>query len=275
MTMRITCENCFHNCRLDDGQTGLCHVWKNMAGTMECTNYGQISSIALDPIEKKPLYEFYPGTMILSIGSFGCNLRCGFCQNYSISQYSDANCRKMTADELTELAHRLKIEHDNIGVAYTYNEPLISYPYLMACMKKIRESGMVNVVVSNGTISPSILSELLPYIDAMNIDLKGFSEEIYSSLGGNLANVMENIRLAAQSCHVELTSLIVPGMNDGEDDMGRQAAWIASLDPEIPLHITRYFPRYHSTAPPTPIQTLKALKQRAKKHLRSVYLGNV
>lgn len=163
----------------------------------------------------------------------------------------------------------------NIGIAYTYNEPLISYPFLKECMKRIHKSDMVNVVVSNGTISPSIMLELLPCIDAINIDLKGFSEEIYKKLGGNLANVMTNIKLALQSCHVELTSLIVPGMNDSEDDMDRQAAWIASLDPDIPLHITRYFPGYRSAIPPTPLKTFNSLKGIAEKHLHSVYLGNV
>lgn len=272
---KIKCENCFHNCKLNSGQTGICRVWKNIDNELVCTNYGKLTSLAIDPIEKKPLKEFYPGSMILSIGSFGCNLRCKFCQNHSISQHADIPYKIVLPEELRNIAIELRESRNNIGVAYTYNEPLISYPYLYDCMELIHKAGMKNVVVTNGCISATVLKSLLPYIDAMNIDLKGFSDDIYNELQGSLDNVLENIKLAAKCCHLELTSLIVPGMNDDIEMMESQAKWIASIDDNIPLHITRYFPQYRMDVPPTPIEVLYKLSETAKTYLNKVYLGNV
>ena len=179
-------------------------------------------------------------------------------------------------DELLDMALELKKSHGNIGVAYTYNEPLITHEYLRDCMELIHNAGMVNVVVSNGTVSSEIFAELLPLIDAINIDVKGFNEDVYKRLGGDMSQVMENVELASQSTHLEVTSLIVPGFNDSIDDMRSQAKWLASLSPAIPLHITRYFPRYKmQDVPATDIRLLKAMKDAASEYLDDVMLGNV
>ena len=182
----------------------------------------------------------------MSAGSFGCNLRCSFCQNHEISMAGDGMIRTVdvSPEQLADKAEEL-ISQGNIGVAYTYNEPLVGYEYVRDCAALVHERGMVNVLVTNGTASLEVLEELLPYIDAMNIDLKGFREGYYRKLGGDLETVKAFIVRAQESCHVELTTLIVPGENDSPEDMEAQAEWIAGLRPSIPLHITRFFPRYH------------------------------
>ena len=271
-----SCNVCFHKCKLNEGQIGLCKTRECKDGTIISRNYGRLSSIALDPIEKKPIARFMSGSFVLSIGSFGCNLSCPFCQNYEISQYDDVPTRVVMPGELLDMALELKKSHGNIGVAYTYNEPLISYEYLRDCMELIHNAGMVNVVVSNGTVFSEIFAELLPLIDAINIDLKGFNEDVYKRLGGDLRQVMENVELASQNTHLEVTSLIVPGFNDSIDDMRSQAKWLAGLSPAIPLHITRYFPRYKMLdVPATDINLLKDMKDAASEYLDDVMLGNV
>ena len=237
-----------------------------------------LTAIALDPIEKKPLSNFMPGRHILSVGGFGCNMRCSFCQNHDISQIGIAGIsryERVSPGELCDLAMRLSLSDDNAGVAYTYNEPLISYEYVLESAKLIKSAGLANVLVTNGNINQTILSEVLPYIDAMNIDLKVFSEEGYRKLGGNFETVKAFIRMAATTAHIELTTLIVPGLNDSEDEMEEEAFWIGSIDPEIPLHITRYFPQFRMTAPPTDIQLMHRLRSIAASHLKYVYLGNI
>ena len=197
------------------------------------------------PLKKKPLRMFHPGSMILSVGSYGCNLRCPFCQNYEISMTSrkETHAVYLSPEDLAAEAIAYKGE-GNIGVAYTYNEPLVGWEYVRDSAWLIKELGMDNVLVTNGTASREVLEELLPLIDAMNIDLKAFREETYRKLGGDLKTVKEFITRAAADCHVELTTLIVPGMNDGTEEMEEEARWIASLGKDIPLHVTRFFPRY-------------------------------
>lgn len=265
-----------HYCRLNPGQWGICRARKNEGGEIVCKNYGQISSLALDPIEKKPLNRFYPGSKILSVGSFGCNLRCPFCQNYEISMTKPevSEDTYLSPQELADIAVKCR-EKGNIGVAFTYNEPLVGWEYVLDTAKLVKEAGMKNVLVTNGTASPEVLEKLLPYMDAMNIDLKGFREEYYRKLGGSLFAVKEFIVRAAEECHVELTTLIVGGENDSVREMEEEVRWIASIDEEIPLHVSRFFPRYHmeaSTA--TSVKKVYQLADVAGKMLKYVYTGN-
>ncbi|MBE8953124.1 MAG: AmmeMemoRadiSam system radical SAM enzyme [Quinella sp. 1Q7] len=272
---KLVCEICPHHCRLDVGEIGRCRARFNDGEKIFALNYGRLTSIALDPIEKKPLYRFFPGSRILSVGSFGCNLNCPFCQNHEISM-ADANfpTRHVTPEELAALAQEL-VPKKNIGVAFTYNEPFISYEFVRDTSNLLKAVGLKSVLVTNGTVAPAALKKILPLIDAMNIDLKGFSREIYSTLGGDFETVRRTIELAAQSCHVEVTTLIVPTMNDSPADMDAEASWLASLSKDIPLHISRFFPRYKVThLPPTPVEKIYELVAVARRHLNFVYPGN-
>lgn len=274
---KIVCPVCPHHCALREGAVGRCRARKCVGGKITCINYGKITSLALDPIEKKPLYYFYPGSRIVSVGSFGCNLSCPFCQNHEIAAAGAGEARyvrDMTPEEICEIAEETR-DRGNIGVAYTYNEALVGYEFVRDTAKLVHEAGMKNVLVTNGTAELPILEELLPYIDAMNIDLKAFRPELYKWLGGDFQTVMNFITRAAQESHVELTSLIVPGKNDSLEDMEREASWIAGIDPDIPLHITRYFPRHKMAEPPTRISLMRELKSVAERHLNRVLLGNV
>ncbi len=275
----VICRVCMHRCSLMEGQTGACRARVNIGGVIRPENYGKLTAIALDPIEKKPLKRFHQGSKILSVGSYGCNLHCPFCQNHDIAQAGAKDMRatqtgEFTPAEICEIAKKA-VPDGNAGVAYTYNEMLVSYEFVRDTARLVHEAGLLNVLVSNGEANLPILEELLPYIDAMNIDLKGFTDEIYDRLGGDLDLVKAFIKRAAADCHVEITSLIVPGMNDLPEDMEREAAWIASINPEIPLHITRYFPQYKMTEPPTKIERMKQLKEIADRKLKYVYLGNI
>lgn len=271
----MRCQTCFHHCELVPGQTGLCKARINEDGKIVDANYGQVTSLALDSIEKKPLYEFYPGSLILSVGSYGCNLKCPFCQNHEISQQDlHQNSVYVSPEQLVQKALELE-EAGNIGIAFTYNEPMVGWEYVHDAAKLAKEAGLKTVVVTNGTAEPEILKQVLPYIDAFNVDLKAYRAEVYEQLGGDLETVKRFIELAASQSHVEVTSLIVPGKNDSVEDMEAQAKWLAQIDENIPLHITRYFPRWKSHEPATDIQKMESLKEAAEKYLRRVYLGNV
>lgn len=274
------CGVCFHRCHLKEGQTGFCRARKNTGGKVRPVNYGELTSLALDPIEKKPLARFYPGSMILSVGSFGCNLACPFCQNYEIScaDRESARTRSISPSGLCALAESLK-SRGNIGIAYTYNEPLIGWEFVRDTARLVREQGMKNVLVSNGTAGLPVLRALRPYIDAMNIDLKSFRPDYYEKvLRGNLDQVKDWIRESVRFCHVELTTLVVPGANDREDEIRAMAEWIASLDNgagEIPWHLTRFFPRHRMTdRSATDIALIRRLADIARESLRYVYTGN-
>ena len=274
--MKQRCELCFHRCALEEGQTGLCRARINRGGTILPLNYGKVTSLALDPIEKKPLRRFHSGSMILSVGSFGCNLRCPFCQNHEISMAGEGelDTEELLPNDLAALAERLR-PRGNIGVAYTYNEPLIGYEYVRDCAVAVRARGMVNVLVSNGTVEEAPWRELLPLIDAANIDLKGFTEGWYRRLGGDLETVKRNIVLAAERCHVEVTTLLVPGENDSEAEIRALSRWLSGIDPDIPLHLSRFFPRYRMTdRPPTDVNAVYRLAEVARESLRWVYTGN-
>lgn len=273
--MRATCELCFHRCQLNEGQTGLCRARANRDGVIVPLNYGRITALALDPIEKKPLRRFHPGSLILSVGSFGCNLHCPFCQNAGIAAAgAQTATRDCSPEQLVQLALELQ-NKGNIGVAYTYNEPLVGYEYLRDCAALVRQAGMANVLVTNGTIAEGPWQELLPLLDAVNIDLKGFAESWYKRLGGDLDTVKHSITLAAGQCHLEVTTLVVPGENDSETEMRALSAWLASVSPDIPLHVSRFFPRHQmQDRPPTPVSTVYRLADVAREQLRYVYTGN-
>ena len=238
--------------------------------------------MALDPIEKKPLRRFFPGTKILSIGSYGCNIRCPFCQNYSITWSKEAYAQSeklqyFSPEDVLNIGLGLK-EKGNIGIAFTYNEPLIAYEYVRDVAKLFHEHDMKCVLVSNGEAGLPVLKEILPYIDAMNIDLKGFKKEYYRDvLKGDLTEVLSFIEEAVKHCHVELTTLIVPRENDSEEEMRQMTRWIASLPNgrEVPLHISRFFPQFHMTdRKATDVDLIYRLREVARKHLKYVYTGN-
>ena len=253
---------------------------------MVAANYGRITSAALDPIEKKPLQRFHPGAKILSVGSYGCNLRCPFCQNYEISWSKQAmtcanDAEYLSPEELVRMALELRIR-GNIGIAFTYNEPLIGYEFVRDTAKLTHENGLLNVLVTNGTATLRVLDEIGPYIDAMNIDLKAFSERFYNNwIQGDFAMTKAFIEGAVKLCHVELTTLIIPGENDSEEEMRELTSWVSGLQgkvpgKEIPLHVTRFFPRFHVTdRGPTPMQTVLRLADVAREKLDYVYTGNI
>ena len=275
--MKMNCPICPHHCPLNDGEIGRCRARANIDNKIIDLNYGRLTSIALDPIEKKPLYKFYPGSWILSVGSFGCNLNCPFCQNYSISMAdSTFETQNVTPEYLAQLALELTHrERGNIGVAFTYNEPFISYEFVRDTSKYLHQFGLKSVLVTNGTVAEKPLREILPLIDAMNIDLKAFNADFYKWIGGDFETVKRTIKIAAESCHVEVTTLIVPGKNDNAEEMAAEAEWLSSISPEITLHISRFFPRYRVIdRPPTPVETIYKLVNIAKRHLNNVYAGN-
>ncbi len=273
--MKTVCPICPHHCELDEGQTGRCRARTNADGVISCSSYGRLTSLSLDPVEKKPLARFFPGKYVLSAGSYGCNLRCPFCQNAEISM-ADGTARTiaMAPEALVERALKL-VPRGNIGLAFTYNEPFVGYEYVRDCARLAHEAGLKNVLVTNGMICRAPLLALLPLIDAMNIDLKAFTLPFYDMVGGDLETVKETVALSAGQCHVEVTTLIIPGKNDAEAEMDAEAAWLCSLSPELPLHISRFFPHYRMLdVPPTPVETIRRLVRVAEKHLRYVYAGN-
>ena len=279
------CDVCFRHCKLEESSTGFCGARTCQNGQILAANYGKLTSLALDPIEKKPLKMFRPGSKVLSLGSYGCNLRCPFCQNYSISwsqkafEYKD-RAEFYTPEEIVKAALDLRAQ-GNIGLAFTYNEPLIGYEFVRDTAKLAKESGMENVLVTNGTATQKVLQEIAPYIDAMNIDLKAFSPRFYRDfLDGDFQMVKDFITGAVQSCHVELTTLIIPGENDSPEEMRELSSWVATLEKQfnkkIPLHITRFFPMFKLTSKePTPVGTIMKLVEIAKQNLEFIFAGNV
>ena len=278
------CEVCFRHCHIEEGKLGFCGARTAENGRVVPYHYGRISGLALDPIEKKPLSRFFPGSMILSVGGFGCNLRCPFCQNDDISWSAEASryaerAEQVSPEALADLAERMR-GRGNIGVAFTYNEPLISFEFVRDTAKLVKKRGMKNVLVTNGTAELPVLRELGRYIDAMNIDLKGFTDRYYSKvLQGNRGQVLAFIEEAVKTSHVELTTLIVPGENDSEEEMRALSSWVSKLrNPDgesVPLHVSRFFPRFHMTdRPATPVRKVYRLAEVAREVLPYVYTGN-
>lgn len=270
---RVQCHLCPYECHIPPDGKGACAVRQNKDGTLYSLVYGKTTGPALDPIEKKPLYRYHPGEQILSLGTRGCNLHCDFCQNWHISQEVNGPTEDVTSEEAVERAK----EFNSFGIAYTYNEPFIWYEFVLDTAKLARLNGLKNVLVTNGFVNIAPLEGMLPYIDAMNIDLKALDEDFYEKIcGGRLKPVLDVIRISAKACHVELTNLIIPTLNDSEEMIRKMVDWIYSnLGREVPLHLSRYFPCYRMKIPPTPIETLKMAENIAKEKLKYVYVGNV
>lgn len=270
---KVECRLCPHTCRLGPGRRGICRVRENREGRLFTRNYGLCSSLALDPIEKKPLYHFYPGHFILSAGTVGCNFGCEFCQNWEIA-HGEPEVVEITPEYLVEEAKRLK----SVGLAYTYSEPIVWFEFVLDTARMARDAGLKNVLVTNGFIRTEPLRELLPVIDALNIDVKGFSREFYRHIvHGDYEPVLRTAVQAKEAgCHVEITTLLVTGLNDKLDELEELVKWIlAELGKDTPLHFSRYFPRYKLKQPPTPLETMQRAWEMACRYLNYVYLGNV
>ena len=269
----MKCEICPHHCDIQEGKTGICHAWTMQDGALTSLNYGKVTSLALDPIEKKPLAQFYPGSRILSLGSFGCNLNCPWCQNDSISR-GEAESVFLFPEEIVQKAKEL-VPAGNIGIAFTYNEPMICPDFIEDTAKLAHREGLKNVLVTNGMITAKAHERFLPFIDAYNIDLKTAYAQSYRSIGGNLDAVVNTIRRASSKAHVEVTTLIVPGFNDTEEEIRTIAQIVSSIDPAIVLHVTRFFPAGRMKhVPPTDVKTVYHFAEAAREYLTSVYTGN-
>ena len=274
----VRCSLCPWNCELKPNQIGVCKVRSNENGTLFTHVYNKVAAFGIDPIEKKPLYHFHPGKNILSIGEVGCNLHCSFCQNHRISQCFASDFNGFYQFNTKQIVEKAMQTHNNIGVAYTYNEPFTFYEFMFETAKLAHENGLKNVVVSNGYINPDPLKNLIPFIDAFNIDLKAFTEEFYiNQTKGKLKLVLETLEIIAKSVsHLEITNLVIPGLNDDENLFEKMAKWVAeNLGNEIPFHLSRYFPQYKISLPATSTDKLETLYNLAKLHLKHVYLGNV
>ncbi|MBR3317057.1 MAG: AmmeMemoRadiSam system radical SAM enzyme [Atopobiaceae bacterium] len=277
---RIRCEVCPRGCELTPGGIGSCRARGNVGGTIMPMGYGRVTSLAIDPIEKKPLACWRPGTKVLSLGSFGCNLHCAWCQNHIISQAGEDGVpwREASPEAIVALAVRAHEEDELMtSVAYTYNEPLVGWEYVRDTSVLVHEAGLANVLVTAGCVRESVVREVAPLIDAVNIDLKSIRHETYSAVGGDLDAVQSAIRLfaAEPNCHVEVTTLVVPGINDTREEMDELAAWIASVDKNIVLHVTRFFPAWRMRKrTPTPVSMVYDLADVARAHLSNVFTGN-
>jgi len=289
---KVRCCLCPQNCLIYPGHVGVCFVRYNQDGHLIPLTYGRVSSVHLDPIEKKPLYFFHPGSTILSVGAIGCNLGCPICQNWQIAQPKDllkkgllprgdarqtVGCmtKPLSVARLVELAEQ-SVSKGNLGVAFTYNEPFIWFEYLLEAAKAIKAKGLKNVLVTNGYVNEEPLVEVLPYIDALNIDLKAFDEDFYRRIGGHLKPVLRTIELANSDCHIEITNLLIPGLNTDKKQIADLVDWVAdTVGRETPLHFSRYFPARRCKEPPTTAEDLMAAKKIAARRLKSVTLGNI
>ena len=268
---KVKCTLCPHSCVIPEGGKGICNIRENIDGELIAAGYGRTTSLAMDPIEKKPLFHFKPGSLILSVAPNGCNLKCRWCQNWQISQ-EVVPTRFIDPKLLVDIA----IRENSVGIAFTYTEPLIWFEYIIDVAKIGKPKGLSMVAVTNGYINPESLNELLDYIDAMNIDLKAMDDEVYRKLiGGRLEPVLNTVRTSAKRILIEVTNLLIPGVNDSDDQIKRLVDFIADVDPKIPVHFSRYFPAWEFNAPPTPVKTLLRAREIASEKLDYVYLGNV
>lgn len=268
---KIQCQLCPNYCVVSENKYGRCLGRKNIEGRFYAINYGEVVSYAVDPMEKKPLYHFYPGRKIFSVATYGCNLLCPFCQNWEISQ-NRVKGIYLSPEDLIKIVEQERCEF----IAYTYTEPLIWFEYLLDVMKLAKERNIKNVLVTNGMINEEPLRELLPYISAMNIDLKSIKEDFYKDfIKGDLKTVLRTIEISKDFCHIEITNLLIPTKNDSEEEIKELVLYISNLKKSIPLHFSRYFPHYKCSFPPTPFETLIKAYEIAKEEIYYVYLGNV
>lgn len=270
---QVACDLCPIGCRLREGQTGPCATRANKKGTMVPLHYGRVVAAGVDPIEKKPLYHFYPGRSILSVAAPGCNLHCLFCQNWNISQDGDARTSAASPADLVRMA----LAEDSVGIAFTYSEPLVWFEFVRDTAKLAREAGLKNVLVTNGFLNAEPLAELLPWIDAANIDLKSMDPVFYRKVcKAQLPPVLAAIRQFHEAgVHLEVTNLVIPGYNDSDEQVGQLVDFVAELDTAIPLHFSAYHPAWKMDAPATPRETLQRAHDLAAQKLDWVYLGNV
>mgnify|MGYP006282322927 CR=1 FL=1 len=266
---RIKCELCPHYCKINDSKIGICSVRKNIDGKLYSLSYGKVSSIGIDPVEKKPLYHFYPQADVLSVGSWGCNMSCDFCQNWQISQQAP-QLQDYSPEEIvnTALDKNIKL------LAYTYSEPTVFYEYMLETAQIAHDKGLKNIMVSNGFINQKPLKKLIPYLDAANIDLKAFNNNFYNQCGGGIEAVKKTIKVLAREIHLEITTLVVTSLNDDLEELKQMFKWLADINKDLPLHLSRYHPAYKLDNPPTDLELMKKAYREAKKHLNNVYLGN-
>lgn len=277
MSEKVVCDLCPHFCNLSEGKVGFCNGRKNINGEIKSLTYGKALSLSLDPIEKKPLYYFKKGKNILSFGTFGCNMDCLFCQNHILARGKAGQFRyiELSPEELLEIGEFEK-KNNNIGIAFTYNEPLINYEYILKTAKLSKDRDLDIVLVSNGQINDKYLENLLPFVSAWNIDLKSFSKKTYKMLKGDLDITLNTIKKVYESgSHLEITTLVVPGISDDLDEFEKEVKFISNLDKDIPLHLSRYFPNYKYKKRATDLKVLYEMKNIGKKHLNKVILGNV
>ena len=270
---KVGCDLCPVRCRLEPGRDGPCGTRGNREGSMEAIRYGRLAAMAVDPIEKKPLYHFHPGAPILSVAAQGCNLHCAFCQNWGISQETSGRTSDVQPQDIVALA----VREGSLGVAYTYSEPLVWFEFVRDTARLVREAGLKNVVVTNGFLEPEPLAELLPLLDAANVDLKSMDDDFYRTIcKARLDPVLDSIRaIHAAGVHLELTNLVIPGHNDSDPQLHDLTEFVAGIDSGIPLHLSAYRPAWKFEAPPTPIKTLQRAASIARGKLDHVYVGNV
>ena len=276
MNKFTTCDLCPRYCKIQLQDVGFCNARKNSNGQIISISYGKLLSLGLDPIEKKPLAYYKPGSLILSAGTFGCNMKCPFCQNHEIARAGEFDFKtyEVSPKELVKIAEN-KRDVGNIGIAFTYNEPLVGFEYVYDTAKLAKENNLETVLVSNGQINEKYLLKLLPYVSAWNIDLKCFSEEGYKNMGGDLKTTVNTIKLAVQHSNVEVTTLVVPGISDNMELLEEQVKFLSDINPDIPLHLTRYTPNYNYKEPATDVELLFKMQKIAKKYLNHVLVGNI
>lgn len=274
----VRCLLCPHYCYIKEGFTGICLARKNMKGKLYSMIYGNISALALDPMFKKPIHYYKESEMIFSIGSYGCNMNCHFCQNSQIARKKitlNDKCTMLSVEELIKMAENQKKTNGSIGVAFTYNEPTINYEYLYEAAKILKEKNLDVVLITNGNLNEKPLKKILPYINAMNIDLKTYDNSEYKKLGGDLETVKRTIELANKSCHIEVTYLAYPRDIDIKKDVEGVVDFLSKVDKNIPLHINRFFPNYKLQEPATDLNLLYELEEIASKKLKNVKMGNI
>ena len=277
---RVVCEACSHKCKLKEGKYGICGIRKVENGELQLLTYGLAAAVHIDPVEKKPMFHFLPGTRAFSFGTVGCNFSCKFCQNFDISQYPKEHNHQIFGEELSpQRAVELALENGCQSIAYTYNEPIVFFEYTYDTAKLAHEKGLKNIYVTSGYETHKAIDLLAPYVDGMNIDIKGFTEEFYKKIcGARLQPVLDAVKYAhSKGIWIEITTLLIPGKNDSEEEVRGIAQFIYDLDPSIPWHVSGFYPMYKMLdTPPTPPMTLRRAYDIGKEvGLKYVYVGNI